>query len=209
MVSWNWALLLVHNVIVVLAETKRRQNCINFDFRFPLAGGLAGGLANAIIYPIDTLKTIRQCNPSLKHVGMWKQITDSGIHKLYSGFLPAVIGAVPSSALYFGTYEFTKQSIKSKQPNHPLSFLPLVSMISAASGTIASSVIFVPKEAVKQQLQAMRTGSIPCSILHKPLSKVNGWDVARQLYGRGGVKAFFPSYKATLARNIGSAMVSH
>jgi hypothetical protein len=69
--------------------------------------------------------------------------------KIYSGFVPAVLGAIPSSALYFGSYETSKRYLARKFQNSTtyafLSRRPAIHMIAAASGNLMSSFVFVPK----------------------------------------------------------------
>ena len=33
------------------------------DLRLPLAGGIAGGFSNAVLFPLDTIKTMQQVTP--------------------------------------------------------------------------------------------------------------------------------------------------
>ena len=75
--------------------------------------------------------------------------------------------------------------------------------------------VFVPKEAIKQKLQAINSGAIPFSLsyssstLNQKLAKksVGITEVVRHIWTTSGWKGFFPSYRATLMRNIPSAMV--
>ena len=79
----------------------------SLDARSALAGGLAGGMTNGILHPIDTAKTLRQRNPKefkTTFGALVKCYKTQGIRGLYGGFGPAVVGAIPSSALYFGAY---------------------------------------------------------------------------------------------------------
>ena len=59
-------------------------------------------------------------------------------------------GSFLSSALYFGTYESMKELWAAALP--PLS-QPLAPSLAAISGNAASSLIFVPKEVLKQRCQ--------------------------------------------------------
>eukprot|EP01038_Epipyxis_sp_PR26KG_P007847 gene7847-10654_t len=179
-----------------------------------LAGGLAGGLANAIIYPIDTLKTMRQTDPTLKTI--WDAIRrliqtnnkqGSSIVKIYAGIGPAVIGSIPSSAVYFGSYEAAKTILKRHSSGVFVQYKPLIHMLAAATGNIFSSVIFVPKDALKQQLQSYRTGSIAWTASNKMITKLNSFDVIKAILDKHGVSGFYPSYRATLLRNIPSAVL--
>lgn len=167
-----------------------------------IAGGLAGGISTGILFPIDTLKTMIQTNFRLDNAQQAvRNLFQGGISQAYAGSLPAVLGSVPSSALYFGTYESVKQILK-QRCNSSIS-RPFQYMIAASSGNIASSVVFVPKDVIKQQLQAFQTGSIPWTS-GQPINAIN---VCREIIRKGGFKSFYPSYRATLARNIPSAIV--
>lgn len=179
--------------------------------RNALAGGLAGGATNLILYPIDTIKTMRQTDPkSIQNfVSVWAQLEKIGFSKLYAGFLPAVLGAIPSSSIYFGSYETAKHYLKHKFANSTVVSRQAIHTMSAASGNIMSSIVFVPKEAIKQQLQALKTGMIelPGGSTPQALANLGTLDICRSLYSKKGIKGFYPSYRATLMRNIPSAVI--
>ena len=89
-------------------------------------------------------------------------------------------------------------------------------MLAAASGNIMSSFVFVPKDAIKQQMQAIKTGSIPwvrmspfySSSMKSSVATVSLPDVIKSILKKKGIKGFYPNYRATLMRNIPSAVVS-
>lgn len=186
---------------------------------FQFVGGLAGGLSNALLYPIDTIKTMQQSDKSIK--GFKSAISklqngNGGVMKLYSGFWAAVLGSVPSSAIYFGSYETSKRVLFNNY--HDRISRPVIHMLAAASGNIMSSFVFVPKDAIKQQMQAIKTGSVPwvkmspfysASIKSRSSSSVSLPDVIRSILKKKGIKGFYPNYRATLMRNIPSAVVSN
>ena len=181
-----------------------------------ITGGLAGGISNAILYPIDTIKTMQQSDKSIK--GFKSAIAKlqgsrGGLFKLYSGFWPAVIGSVPSSAIYFGSYETSKRLLFDNYQNRMSR--PVIHMLAAASGNIMSSFVFVPKDAIKQQMQAIKTGSIPwvrMSPFYSPTARDRGsvtlFEVMKSIMKKKGIRGFYPNYRATLMRNIPSAVVS-
>lgn len=72
-------------------------------------------------------------------------------------------------------------------------------------GNIISSFIFVPKEAVKIQMQAIKTGSVIWLGSSSP-SSLRTIDVINNILQTKGIKGFYPSYRATLLRNIPSAI---
>lgn len=67
-----------------------------------IAGGLAGLVVEATLYPIDTIKTRVQVARDGGQI-IWKG--------LYSGLGGNLAGVLPASALFFGVYEPTKQKL--------------------------------------------------------------------------------------------------
>lgn len=199
--NFSFILLFFYPILLFLClQTTYASNESNKNYwKLPLAGGLAGGVTNAIIFPLDTIKTMMQTNSKLNNFdNIANYLSKKGISKIYSGFIPAVVGAIPSSALYFGTYEGIKRSLKEKTNWNR----QLIHVISAASGNLASSFIFVPKEAIKQQLQAFKTGSLQSSA-----SSLSTYSISKYIYQKSGIRGFYPSYFATLSRNVPSAIV--
>ncbi|RYH17555.1 solute carrier family 25 protein [archaeon] len=129
---------------------------VRVDWKSALAGGLAGGIATSIIFPIDTVKTMLQTNPRITTLsGVLEHLKAQSFGRIYSGFFPAVLGSILSSSLYFGTYEATKSFMYARCN---LTNRHFIHGIAATTGNIASSFVFVPKETIKQQLQAFKTG---------------------------------------------------
>ncbi|CAG8682596.1 5691_t:CDS:2, partial [Acaulospora morrowiae] len=85
------------------------------------SGGVGGSTADFLMHSIDTVKTRlqgqRQTKPP-KYQNMWNAYTtiwkqEGLIRGLYGGVTPAILGSVPATTIYFGTYEFIKRKIKS------------------------------------------------------------------------------------------------
>ncbi|MCO5581642.1 hypothetical protein L7F22_035531 [Adiantum nelumboides] len=95
-----------------------------------------------------------------------------------------------SSATYFGTYELAK-CIFSSVIAIPKTVTP---PLAAALGNVVSSAILVPKEVVKQRMQAGAVGSardvLVCTIKSE------------------GIKGLYAGYSAALLRNVPSNMIS-
>jgi hypothetical protein len=204
---------------------------IFYYMRVGLAGGLAGASGTAVLYPMDCAKTLRQSQPetyktvrqALQYLCVTKTPPSASvssavvagsaaassatphvawhIQRAYVGWWPAVVGAIPSSALYFGAYESMKQFITRQTTNdsknqvvesfwHRLG----IHATAAASGNMLSSLIFVPKELVKQQMQFQGAG-------------VSFGGVLVQILEKSGVPGLYCGYQATLMRNIPSAML--
>ena len=173
------------------------------DIKMSLAGGLAGGITNAILFPLDTFKTMRQTDRSITSVSKAiERIQTNGISKAYSGFLASVIGSTSSSAIYFGTYEWSKRIIFHNF--HEILSRPLIHSLSAISGNVLSSIVFVPKDAIKQQMQSLSTQALKHSTSNL---KPNTLSLIKKIYTTSGIKGFYPSYRATLIRNIPNAVL--
>ena len=208
--------------------------------RVALAGGLAGATGTVVLYPMDCAKTLRQSNPtqfSSVRAALWHLIrfspssssaaaasstsavaaaaVSSGqwhIGRAYRGWLPAAIGAVPSSALYFGAYESSKRILQNRfgggaTGGHESSSKWWIHGLAAATGNTISSAIFVPKEVLKQQMQyaTTRRATMSSSILPSSLNSFPQvfWNIVREK----GIAGFYVGYQATLMRNIPSAMI--
>eukprot|EP00607_Mallomonas_marina_P007798 CAMPEP_0182418888 /NCGR_PEP_ID=MMETSP1167-20130531/3265_1 /TAXON_ID=2988 /ORGANISM="Mallomonas Sp, Strain CCMP3275" /LENGTH=200 /DNA_ID=CAMNT_0024593349 /DNA_START=510 /DNA_END=1109 /DNA_ORIENTATION=- len=113
---------------------------------------------------------------------------------------------MPSSALYFGAYEQSKRVLyRLNSDLDALTPRQAIHMASAAMGNICSSLVFVPKEVMKQQMQVIRTGALSYTGIHGTTASVT--EVAREIFRTKGVKGFYSGYRATLSRNIPSAVV--
>lgn len=169
------------------------------SLRLAAAGALAGMFTNTILHPLDTVKTLRQTDPTA-YRGVLPSITTiirkRGPLALYAGIAPALVGSALSSALYFGVYELIKSNLQTKTPSAftaRRTRAPLTAL-SAACGNLASSLLFVPKEVVKQRMQA-------------GLSHGSFFSAAAAVVRTSGPRALYRGYKATLLRNIPSTMI--
>uniref|UniRef100_T1IUQ4 Uncharacterized protein n=1 Tax=Strigamia maritima TaxID=126957 RepID=T1IUQ4_STRMM len=123
------------------------------------AGGLAGGLSDFILFPLDTTRTRFQSKKGFTNSG--------GFRKVYSGFPVVALGSTPSSALFFLSYEFIK-----RHQNRTVLVPDFINHIVASSwAEVVVSFIRVPVEVVKQRAQAT---SLPCSVIFKNVMKTEG-----------------------------------
>lgn len=180
---------------------------LSYYCRIGLAGGMAGAAGTSILYPLDVAKTLRQTSP-----GKYRSVSDAlfqlvrsqapgesvkwHLHKAYRGLIPAVFGAISSSALYFGAYESSKRALETKLGTATAARRLLVHGLAAASGNSLSSALFVPKEVLKQQMQ------------HSSLSASHSLSgVLFDIIRTKGISGLYVGYQATLMRNIPSAML--
>lgn len=179
-------------------EAGRRRQQVTLMERVGIgavAGGIAGGFTNVVLHPIDTVKTKLQTRGAAAMYSgpldvICKVLASQGICGLYSGVQAAFVGSVMSSAIYFGTYELAK-CIFSSVITIPRTIVP---PLAAALGNVASSALLVPKEVVKQRMQAGAVGSAR--------------DVALHTIKYEGVIGLYAGYSAALLRNLPSNMIS-
>ncbi|CAM9115415.1 unnamed protein product [Chrysoparadoxa australica] len=177
------------------------------DGKAAIAGGLAGAVATASLHPLDTAKTIKQANPGI-FAGSWQAVQHvcktKGPLALYAGVGTAIIGSMPSSALYFGAYEGVKRRLnevlsKRWEGCPPESLRAPVSMVAAICGNAASSIIFAPKEFIKQSLQVSNSAGTGAAAKALPL--------VSETIRTHGVQGLYRGYFACLKRNIPSAVL--
>jgi len=117
-----------------------------------VAGGAAGTAVDVSLFPLDTLKTRLQSAE-----GFWKS---GGFNRIYAGVGPAALGSAPNAALFFLTYEWTKDNLHrqinttEKVPGLGVNEDPRVHMAAASSGEVVACLVRVPVEIVKQRRQA-------------------------------------------------------
>ncbi|CAN0020019.1 unnamed protein product [Ectocarpus sp. 4 AP-2014] len=219
-----------HRLHVPRITGLRRPDCLSGgsdchlvrDVKMAVAGAMAGAIATAALFPIDTAKTLRQANPkafkgtrdALAHICRTR-----GPWAIYTGIPTAVVGAMPSSALYFGTYEAVKTRLMRVAAKdfpagpggpregeggggggvHPAA-RAAAHAVAAACGNAASSLIFVPKEYVKQTLQASGMGAVGGA-------RETAKEIVRRTVREKGVRGLYCGYWATLSRNVPSAII--
>jgi solute carrier family 25 (mitochondrial S-adenosylmethionine transporter), member 26 len=66
-----------------------------------ICGGLAGTSVDVTLFPIDTLKTRLQSPQGFRKAG--------GFQGIYNGLGAAAIGSAPGAALFFSTYEVSRE----------------------------------------------------------------------------------------------------
>lgn len=115
---------------------------------------------------------------------------EGGIRSVYRGSAATLARDGPGSAAYFATYEYLKRRLTPKDENgNPGSLsLPAVSVAGGAAGIAMWTAVF-PVDTVKSRLQTAEG--------HPTLG-----GVIREVYGRGGYKAFFPGFGPAMLRAV-------
>lgn len=117
-------------------------------FRLALASGaIAGFTVDAVLFPLDTLKTRLQLSVAPKTPAAL-------LSGLYAGFGPAVVASAPAAAAFFGVYDYVKTVLEKRAGSKKERYAPLCHVIAASLGDVAGSTVRAPFEVIKQRLQS-------------------------------------------------------
>lgn len=182
-----------------------------------LAGGLAGGAATTMFYPLEYARTrlamdagtqlpgagVKPCG--VKHPREFpngirdvvrKAIETDGVRGLYRGFGIALGGNVLFRALHMGGYDFVKNEVIYLNGNGNLGFkerYTIASVVSISAGTIC-----YPIDSIRRRLM-MQTG------------KVQGYSsslgACRSIMASEGVRGFYRGLGPNVIRGFGSALL--
>ncbi|CAN8070886.1 unnamed protein product [Agarophyton chilense] len=128
-----------------------------------LAGGLAGICCDAVLHPVDTVKSRLhvQQGPPFKYQSMLHGfrliIRQEGLQKgLYAGFGAVIAGTIPSHAVIFASYKALKRrgedGISDEQQ------LAAVDFVSASIGEVFALPFYVPADVIAKRMQVARLG---------------------------------------------------
>uniref|UniRef100_K3WK77 S-adenosylmethionine transporter n=1 Tax=Globisporangium ultimum (strain ATCC 200006 / CBS 805.95 / DAOM BR144) TaxID=431595 RepID=K3WK77_GLOUD len=143
-----------------------------------LGGAVAGTSVDIALFPLDTIKTRLQSAEGFFKAG--------GFRGVYSGLSAAAAGSAPGGAMFFSTYETSKNLIGKNFPE--IKHSPFAHMAAAATGEMSACLVRVPTEIVKQRMQ---TG------VYKSIGEaVTGIRAAQ------GFSGFYRGYWSMIAREI-------
>ncbi|XP_057672726.1 mitoferrin isoform X1 [Diorhabda carinulata] len=157
-----------------------------------IAGAIAGVMEHCVMYPLDSVKTRMQSLAATGTEGigetLLRMVRHEGLLRPVRGMSAMVVGAGPSHALYFSSYEFLKNYFS----KHFNSFR-YDTLIYGSSGCIATLIhdgFMNPAEVVKQRMQMTNspyTSALRCAV---------------NTYKTEGIRAFYRSYTTQLTMNI-------
>lgn len=117
---------------------------------------------------------------------------EGGARSVFRGSTATLMRDGPGSAAYFAAYEYIKRRLTPVDPatGKPTGDLSLLA-ITAAGGAagVAMWIPVFPVDTVKSRLQTAEGNASIGSIV-------------REVYGKGGLKAFFPGFGPALARAV-------
>lgn len=135
-----------------------------------LAGGLSSGCSTLLMHPLDTLKTRVQSIPGASIPSVVKDIPTLGKKALYRGIIPATSGAFSSHGVRTCAYEAGLIGMSSL--GFPfLQAQPLASLL----GTMVGTVVRIPCEVLKQQLQRGNQENVRVRSIHLPAGCMQFW----------------------------------
>ncbi|GMM29385.1 Mme1 protein [Martiniozyma asiatica (nom. inval.)] len=167
-----------------------------------IAGGFGGLVGDTLMHSLDTVKTRQQ---GASHISKYSNtlsayrtiFVEEGIRRgLYSGYSAAMMGSLPSSAVFFLTYEAVKRfAINDLELPETVAFLG-----AGFVGDLASSVFFVPSEVLKTRLQLQGKYNNPhfnSGYNYRGLA-----NAVSTITKKEGAGTLFYGYKATLTRDL-------
>lgn len=167
-----------------------------------LAGAIGGVVGDTSMHSLDTVKTRQQGDfQAQKYKGtlnaykiIWRE--EGFFRGLYSGYGAALMGSLPSSGIFFFTYEGLKRiAIDQYHINQSVSYL-----CAGFLGDFVSSIFYVPSEVIKTRLQLQGRYNNPYS--HTDYNYRGTFDAIRQIVKNEGWQTLLFGYKATLFRDL-------
>lgn len=189
-------LLINHDRLQVVTQGSKdrkatlRLSCISVpglpaDF---LAGGVAGTIASTLTAPLEVIKTQLQSSnfggKGLSAVDVAARIYKAeGIKGFFRGVGPLLVGIIPTRAIYFWSYSFSKRSLNSTLGNTPLNHLSSAFFAGATSNTITNPLWMIK---TRYQLFNME-GQAPTSYS----------EIVRGIWKKDGIGGFFRGLSAS------------
>ena len=158
-----------------------------------VAGSVSTMIGDIALHPIDCIKTLQQSNEGagLSLLGASKKImADSGPGGFYSGLGTYVSADGAAGALKFATYEALKQWVGDRIPEE---YAGAALFGCAAAAYVASSVVLIPGELIKQRLQMGMVDSVGGAI--------------SSIWKTEGIRGFFAGSSGVWIRDVPYTML--
>ncbi|KAF2152404.1 calcium dependent mitochondrial carrier protein [Myriangium duriaei CBS 260.36] len=181
-----------------------------------IAGGIAGMISQAVVYPLDTLK-FRMQNETVRGglsgnalivataKKMWAR---DGMRSFYRGLTMGLVGMFPYAAIDLGTFEYLKRTIVSRKAarlgvSHeeamPGNFT--LALMGGFSGAFGASAVY-PINLLRTRLQSQGTAA-------HPRTYTGIVDVTRQTISGEGFRGLFKGLTPNLLKVIPAVSITY
>jgi hypothetical protein len=192
-------------------DTLDEDEIEDIDVLNGLVGGcIAGSLADVLMHPFDTInirqKVMRKPTFAYRSTLLTALtiVQTEGHRGLFRGVGASAISALPSNAVYFGTYETIKKQSRALDVNGDYKYLTY--MFAGAMSELTSSILYHPFEMVKCRMQ---TGSVPVEgtanfLMGSEHANYNSvFNAFLTVVRQDGVAGLYTGYKAAIMTDMG------
>jgi len=156
------------------------------DTKTFINGGISGGIALTLVYPLEYLKTIKQLpkNYHQKNIfGLVKNdIKQNGIKSIFRGYLPQLLSSIPRTSIRFISFNYANKVLNNENKKSHLKNFGA----GLFAGTMESITVYTPSEVLKVQ-----------NINHP---KKNLTQIIKYIYQTNGIYGFYNGLFPTILR---------
>lgn len=173
-----------------LVSTYTGKSIDQFEIKEISTAGFISAIPTTLVAaPFERVKVIMQIQEGNKSKSMAGVVAEmyktGGLRSIFKGSVATLARDGPGSALYFATYEYLKKELSS--PGEDLSLFAIMTAGGFAGVSMWLGVF--PIDTIKSTQQS---SNVPISILQ----------TTKNIYAKGGIKAFFPGVGPALARSF-------
>lgn len=144
-----------------------------------IAGSIAGGFSQSVIYPLEVLKT----RLALRKTGDYKGILDAakkiyrneGLRSFYRGYVPNMCGIIPYAGIDLAIYETLKNAYIRKHSDNYHMPSPLLLLACGTCSSTCGQVCSYPLALVRTKLQATAHNRHTMTSLFKDILRHEGF----------------------------------
>lgn len=173
-----------------LVSTYTGKSIDQFEIKEISTTGFISAIPTTLVAaPFERVKVMMQIQEGNKSKSMAGVVAEmyktGGLRSIFKGSVATLARDGPGSALYFATYEYLKKELSS--PGEDLSLFAIMTAGGFAGVSMWLGVF--PIDTIKSTQQS---SNVPISILQ----------TTKNIYAKGGIKAFFPGVGPALARSF-------
>lgn len=173
-----------------LVSTYTGKSIDQFEIKEISTAGFISAIPTTLVAaPFERVKVMMQIQEGNKSKSMAGVVAEmyktGGLRSIFKGSVATLARDGPGSALYFATYEYLKKELSS--PGEDLSLFAIMTAGGFAGVSMWLGVF--PIDTIKSTQQS---SNVPISILQ----------TTKNIYAKGGIKAFFPGVGPALARSF-------